>query len=171
MDVFNIRDQVYTTSAVDAKDAAPVMKVFSKEGLPVGIGVSIRYQLDPQRLTDVENNLPRPVESELMLAAVVAGKPAVSGSPASEFRNGAASGFARSSSQPRPSTSSRQTRAAVSSPSGFPKPATPSVLSRDGSSSPSDRTPYRGRGGGGALAAVIRDNITVTALVAPLGRS
>ena len=58
-----------------------------------------------------------------------------------EFRNGAAPGFARSSSQPSPSMSRRQTRAAGSTASGFAEPATPRALRSEGTSSPSDRVP------------------------------
>jgi regulator of protease activity HflC (stomatin/prohibitin superfamily) len=43
-----------------------VLKVYSKEGLPVGLGVSVRYQLDPRKLPGIENNMPQPVETELM---------------------------------------------------------------------------------------------------------
>jgi len=43
-----------------------VLKVYSKEGLPVGVGVSVRYQLDPRKLPGIESNLPQPVETELM---------------------------------------------------------------------------------------------------------
>ena len=66
-ELFNIRDQVFATNPVEnAKDPAPVLKVYSKEGLPVGLGISVRYQLDPQRLSYVESSLPRPVETEIM---------------------------------------------------------------------------------------------------------
>jgi hypothetical protein len=81
------------------------------------------------------------VASELRLAAVVAGNPVVTGSRAIEFRKGAAAGFNRSSSQPSPSTSRRQTRPAGSIPSGFAKPAIPRELRSDGTSSPSERVP------------------------------
>jgi regulator of protease activity HflC (stomatin/prohibitin superfamily) len=47
-----------------------VLTVYSREGLQVGLGVSVRYQLDPQRLTYVEDNLPQPVETEIMPAVV-----------------------------------------------------------------------------------------------------
>src|SRR5262249_6266379 len=67
VELFNIRDQVFNTNPTDApKDQTPVLKVYSREGLPVGLGISVRYQLDPQRLPYVENNLPRPVETEIM---------------------------------------------------------------------------------------------------------
>ena len=73
-ELFNIRDQVFATNPAeigkDVKDATPVLKVYSREGLPLGLGITVRYQLDPQRLAYVENNLPRPVETELMPAVV-----------------------------------------------------------------------------------------------------
>jgi regulator of protease activity HflC (stomatin/prohibitin superfamily) len=73
-ELFNIRDQVFATNPAeigkDGKDATPVLKVYSREGLPLGLGITVRYQLDPQRLAYVENNLPRPVETELMPAVV-----------------------------------------------------------------------------------------------------
>jgi regulator of protease activity HflC (stomatin/prohibitin superfamily) len=53
-----------------AKDAADALKVYSKEGLPVGLGISVRYQLDPKRLPYMENSLPQPVETEVLPAVV-----------------------------------------------------------------------------------------------------
>jgi regulator of protease activity HflC (stomatin/prohibitin superfamily) len=77
VELFNVRDQIFSTDASEpAKDAPgagnalPVMKVYSKEGLPVGLGVSVRYQLDPRKLPGIENNLPQPVETELMPTVV-----------------------------------------------------------------------------------------------------
>jgi regulator of protease activity HflC (stomatin/prohibitin superfamily) len=66
-ELFNIRDQVFATNpAATSKDQVPVLTVYSREGLPVGLGISVRYQLDPQRLSYVESSLPRPVETEIM---------------------------------------------------------------------------------------------------------
>ena len=66
-ELFNIRDQVFATNPGEAsKDQTPVLKVYSREGLPLGLGVSVRYQLDPRRLSYVESSLPRPVETEIM---------------------------------------------------------------------------------------------------------
>jgi len=71
VELFNIRDQLFATNPTDvAKDRAPVLKVYSREGLPVGLGISVRYQLDPQRLAYIENNLPRPIETEIMPTVV-----------------------------------------------------------------------------------------------------
>jgi regulator of protease activity HflC (stomatin/prohibitin superfamily) len=65
--MYNVRDQLFTTNPSETpKDPTPVLKVYSKEGLPVGLGVSMRYQLDPQRLPYVQSSLPRPVETEIM---------------------------------------------------------------------------------------------------------
>jgi regulator of protease activity HflC (stomatin/prohibitin superfamily) len=67
VELFNIRDQVFATNPSEiAKDHTLVLKVYSREGLPVGLGISVRYQLDPQRLPYVANNLPQPVETEIM---------------------------------------------------------------------------------------------------------
>jgi regulator of protease activity HflC (stomatin/prohibitin superfamily) len=71
VELFTVRDQIFSTQAVDsAKDAADALKVYSKEGLPVGLGISVRYQLDPKRLPYMQNSLPQPVEREVVPAAV-----------------------------------------------------------------------------------------------------
>jgi len=67
VELFNIRDQMFTTNPTDSpKDPTSVLKVYSREGLPVGLGVSVRYQIDPQRLPYLENALAQPVETEIM---------------------------------------------------------------------------------------------------------
>jgi regulator of protease activity HflC (stomatin/prohibitin superfamily) len=71
VEVFNVRDQMFTTSPTEApKQTEPVLKVYSKEGLPLGLGISVRFQLDPQRLPYLQSTLPQPVESEIMPAVV-----------------------------------------------------------------------------------------------------
>jgi len=67
VELYTVRDQIFSTRAVDsAKDAADSLKVYSKEGLPVGLGISVRYQLDPARLPYMQNSLPRPVETAVL---------------------------------------------------------------------------------------------------------
>jgi len=69
VELFNIRDQILNTSAFEPEKgskAPAALKVYSKEGLPVGVGISVRYQLDPRRLPAMEQTLPQPVETELM---------------------------------------------------------------------------------------------------------
>lgn len=71
VELYTVRDQIFSTQAVDSsKDAADALKVHSKEGLPVGLGISVRYQLDPNRLPNMQNSLPRPVETEVLPAVV-----------------------------------------------------------------------------------------------------
>jgi len=64
-----LRDQIFSTDCRGAGEegrssakAGPVLK-FRKEGLPVGIGVSVRYQLDPRHPAGIANNLPQPGET------------------------------------------------------------------------------------------------------------
>ena len=62
--LFDIRDQIFQTT-LDGKPNDS-LKVQTKEGLPVGLAVAVRYRIDPQRLSFVEANLPQPIERELV---------------------------------------------------------------------------------------------------------
>ena len=42
------------------------MNVQAKEGLTLGLAITVRYRLDPKRLDYIQSNLPRPVESEIV---------------------------------------------------------------------------------------------------------
>jgi len=65
--LYNIRDRVYSTVATEnPKQPDTTLKLQSMEGLPIGLGVSVRYRLDPQRLPYVQANLPQPVDVELV---------------------------------------------------------------------------------------------------------
>jgi len=46
------------------------LKVQTKEGLSVGLGISVRYRLDPRRLDYIHANLPQPVDQELVAPVV-----------------------------------------------------------------------------------------------------
>ena len=70
MELYNVRDQIYSTTPVAAPKKGDGLKVYSREGLPLGLGISVRYQLDPRRLAYMESNLPRPLEGELLPAVV-----------------------------------------------------------------------------------------------------
>jgi regulator of protease activity HflC (stomatin/prohibitin superfamily) len=71
---FDMRDHLFTAGATDEtarKDAAKdkksePLKVQSKEGLTIGLAITVRYHLDPRRLDYIQSNLPQPVESELV---------------------------------------------------------------------------------------------------------
>src|ERR1019366_1347788 len=69
--LYDIRDQVFTTVASDdPKSKAEVLKIQTKEGLPLGLAVSIRYRLDPKRLAYIHANMSQPVDQELVPAVV-----------------------------------------------------------------------------------------------------
>jgi len=70
MELYNVRDQIYSTNPADASKKGDALKAYSREGLPLGLGISVRYQLDPRRLAYMESSLPRPIESELLPAVV-----------------------------------------------------------------------------------------------------
>ena len=74
--LFDTRDQLFTTGALDdgSKSAGPVknelLEVQAKEGLTVGLSITVRYRLDPKRLDYIQSNLPQPVEKEIVPAVV-----------------------------------------------------------------------------------------------------
>ena len=72
--LFDIRDQVFTSGvAEDGKAAAAnvsarsqLLDVQAKEGLTLGLAITVRYRLDPKHLDYIQSNLPRPVEREIV---------------------------------------------------------------------------------------------------------
>jgi regulator of protease activity HflC (stomatin/prohibitin superfamily) len=67
--LYDTREQVYTTAAVppsDKKNAAEVLTVQAREGLNLGLAVSVRYRLDPTRLASIHQNLPQPVGDQVV---------------------------------------------------------------------------------------------------------
>jgi regulator of protease activity HflC (stomatin/prohibitin superfamily) len=75
--LFDTRDQLFTTGTVEdgkpekrrAERPAP-LNVQAKEGLSVGLAITIRYRLDPAHLDYIQANLPQPVETEIVPAVV-----------------------------------------------------------------------------------------------------
>jgi len=77
--LFDTRDQIFTTgmsedgkienakgsSKPQALPAQP-LNVQAKEGLTLGLAITVRYRLDAKRLDYIEGNLPRPVEKEIV---------------------------------------------------------------------------------------------------------
>ena len=64
--VFDMRDHVFTTEAEETAKKAEVLRVTSQEGLTIGLAVNVRYRLDARRLDYIQNNLPQPVEEEIV---------------------------------------------------------------------------------------------------------
>jgi regulator of protease activity HflC (stomatin/prohibitin superfamily) len=91
VELYDTREQVYTTAASNAASrstplggalaatapsagaaSAPpeVLTVQAREGLNIGLAVSVRYRLDPQRLSYIHANLPRAVGDEVVAPTV-----------------------------------------------------------------------------------------------------
>jgi regulator of protease activity HflC (stomatin/prohibitin superfamily) len=79
VELFDTRDQIFTTGM--SEDGKPVngrsaksktsprsepLNVQAKEGLTLGLSITVRYRLDAKRLDYIEGNLPRPVEKEIV---------------------------------------------------------------------------------------------------------
>jgi regulator of protease activity HflC (stomatin/prohibitin superfamily) len=77
--LFDTRDQIFTTgmpedgktestkasAKLQSLNAQP-LNVQAKEGLTLGLAITVRYRLDAKRLDYIEGNLPRPVEKEIV---------------------------------------------------------------------------------------------------------
>jgi regulator of protease activity HflC (stomatin/prohibitin superfamily) len=69
--LYDTREQVYTTLAAEnSKQAGEVLTVQAREGLNLGLAVSVRYRLDPRRLDAIHTNLPQPVGEEVVAPVV-----------------------------------------------------------------------------------------------------
>lgn len=65
--LYNIRERIFTTNGSDDPKKKPeTLRVQTKEGLTVGMMVTVRYRIDPSRLTHIHNNLPQPLEEEIV---------------------------------------------------------------------------------------------------------
>jgi len=70
--LYDVRDRVYTSLAAEptAKDKekkpVEILTVQAKEGLPIGLAISVRYHLDAARLVYIQNTLPAAVDSEVV---------------------------------------------------------------------------------------------------------
>jgi regulator of protease activity HflC (stomatin/prohibitin superfamily) len=72
--LFDTRDQIFTTGvSEDGKAAAAnvtgksqLLDVQAKEGLTLGLAITVRYRLDAKRLDYIQANLPHPVEKEIV---------------------------------------------------------------------------------------------------------
>lgn len=72
--LFDTRDKLFTAGVSEhvdpkAKKPEPLM-VQAREGLAVGLAITVRYRLDPARLDYIHSHLPQPVETELVPAVV-----------------------------------------------------------------------------------------------------
>jgi regulator of protease activity HflC (stomatin/prohibitin superfamily) len=71
--VYDLRDHLFTTNS--AADSATntkneLLTVQTREGLTIGLAVSVRYRLDPKKLPYIHANLAQPVDSEIVAPVV-----------------------------------------------------------------------------------------------------
>jgi regulator of protease activity HflC (stomatin/prohibitin superfamily) len=71
MAVYDLRDHLYTTEAApEATAKNELLTVQTREGLTIGLAVSVRYRLDPQRLAYIHANLAQPVDTAIVAPVV-----------------------------------------------------------------------------------------------------
>jgi regulator of protease activity HflC (stomatin/prohibitin superfamily) len=74
--VFDLRDKLFTAGLVEGAGVTKTalepqpLDVQSKEGLDIGLAITVRYRLDPHRLDYIESHLPQPVDSQMVPAVV-----------------------------------------------------------------------------------------------------
>jgi regulator of protease activity HflC (stomatin/prohibitin superfamily) len=70
VELFDLRDHLFTAGVAEetAKAAAEKtgLNVQSLEGLNIGLAVTVRYRLDPNRLDSVQAHLPQPADKQLV---------------------------------------------------------------------------------------------------------
>jgi regulator of protease activity HflC (stomatin/prohibitin superfamily) len=76
VELFETRDHLYTTGVAsdvdktkDKKKVEP-LNVQAREGLTLGLAITVRYSLDPNRLDYIQSRLPQPVDTELVPSVV-----------------------------------------------------------------------------------------------------
>ncbi len=65
--LYDVRDKVFSTAAIASpKEKLEVLNVEAREGLSVGLAVTVRYRLDPARLPYIQANLPQPIDEQIV---------------------------------------------------------------------------------------------------------
>lgn len=77
--LYDTRERVYTSAAFDQTDTKEQtgrkpepLRVQSKEGLSIGLAITVRYQLDPRKLDHIHSSLPPALESEVVQPTISA---------------------------------------------------------------------------------------------------
>jgi regulator of protease activity HflC (stomatin/prohibitin superfamily) len=70
VEMFDLRDHLFTAGMPTEGKTGDMQKngldVQSREGLNIGLGVTVRYRLDPRMLASVQTHLPQPADKELV---------------------------------------------------------------------------------------------------------
>jgi regulator of protease activity HflC (stomatin/prohibitin superfamily) len=77
VEIFDTRDRLFTTGVTEAPkkgekadSTVSALSVQAREGLTLGLAITVRYKLDANRLDYIQSRLPQPVETELVPAVV-----------------------------------------------------------------------------------------------------
>jgi regulator of protease activity HflC (stomatin/prohibitin superfamily) len=70
VETFDLRDHLFTAGVAEegakSGEQKSGLSVQSREGLNIGLAVTVRYRLDPNKLSNVEAHMPQPVDKELV---------------------------------------------------------------------------------------------------------
>jgi regulator of protease activity HflC (stomatin/prohibitin superfamily) len=67
VDLYDTRDRVFqTASGIVNKEKFELLTVESREGLSVGVGVTVRYRVDASKLDYIQANLPQPLDEQIV---------------------------------------------------------------------------------------------------------
>jgi regulator of protease activity HflC (stomatin/prohibitin superfamily) len=70
VETFSLRDHLFTADFLEKGGKAGAqgngLSVQSREGLNIGLAVTVRYRLDPNKLSSVQAHMPQPVDKELV---------------------------------------------------------------------------------------------------------
>lgn len=71
VELFDIRDRVLATSATEGPhEKLETLTVEAREGLSLGLAVTVRYRLDARRLDYIQSNLPQPIDEQIVAPMV-----------------------------------------------------------------------------------------------------
>jgi regulator of protease activity HflC (stomatin/prohibitin superfamily) len=70
VEMFDLRDHLFTAGMAEEGSKSVAAKnglsVQSREGLNIGLAVTVRYRLDPNKLDNIQAHMPQPVDRELV---------------------------------------------------------------------------------------------------------
>lgn len=64
--LYDVRDHVFSTESGDDKRKAEGLRVQTREGLVVGLAVTVRYRVDARRLDYIHANVPQPIAEQIV---------------------------------------------------------------------------------------------------------
>jgi regulator of protease activity HflC (stomatin/prohibitin superfamily) len=70
VELFDLRDRIFTAGILDPNakktQSETGLNVQSLEGLNIGLGITVRYRLDPSQLSSVQARLPQPADKQIV---------------------------------------------------------------------------------------------------------